>query len=125
MDQKIKKLTGLLVAIVLLVTSVVFNSCEKVKEIPIPFNASTPWSFKTDVQPIFDANCITCHNGSRSPDLRDGKSYSALSKGYINQPGSGSRLYVKISSSTTHIPKTTDSQKLIILNWINQGAKNN
>jgi len=125
MDQKTKMIKRWLVAIVVVIAAAAFSACEKIAIQPIPFDASTPWHFQADIQPIFNANCISCHNGSRSPDLRDGKSYSALSKGYVNKPAASSRLYVKVSSSTTHIPRTSDNQKLMILNWIDQGALNN
>jgi hypothetical protein len=125
MDQKTKMIKRWLVAIVVVIAAATFSACEKFEVQPIPFDANTTWHFQADIQPIFNANCITCHNGSKSPDLRDGKSYSALSKGYVNSPAESSRLYVKISSSTTHIPRTSDNQKLMILNWIKQGALNN
>ncbi len=124
MNPKSMKLTINLVAVILLVAAAIFTSCEKVKELPIPFDPNATWHFQTDIQPIFNANCITCHNGSRSPDLRSGKSYSALSKGYINPPAESSRLYVKITSSD-HLPRTTDIQKQMILYWLKQGALNN
>ena len=116
MNQKVMKQRLSLVVVILLVAAAGFTSCEKFDVKPIPFDATATWHFQADVQPIFNANCITCHNGSRSPDLRDGKSYSALSKGYITAPAETSRLYV---------PRTSDTQKLIILNWLKQGALNN
>jgi len=125
MNQKVKKLRSTIVAIVVLIAAAGFSSCEKVAVQPIPFDANAKWSFQADIQPIFNANCATCHNGSKSPDLRDGKSYSALSKGYVNTPAESSRLYLKISTSSSHIPKTTDNEKLMILNWIKQGTLNN
>jgi hypothetical protein len=124
MNQKPMKLTKNLVAVILLVTAAIFTSCEKVKELPIPFDPTAIWHFQSDIQPIFNANCITCHNGSRSPDLRSGKSYSALNKGYLIPPAETSRIYVKITSSD-HLSRTTDIQKAKILYWIKQGALNN
>jgi hypothetical protein len=122
MNQKVKKLRRIMVA---LIAAAGFSSCEKFEVQPIPFDANVTWHFQADIQPVFNANCVTCHNGSRSPDLRDGKSFSALSKGYVNSPAESSRLYLKISTSSSHIPKTSDNEKLMILNWIKQGALNN
>lgn len=124
MNQKSMKLAKNVVAVIILVAAAIFTSCEKVKELPIPFDPKATWHFQSDIQPIFNANCVSCHNGSRSPDLRDGKSYSALSKGYINAPAESSRLYLKATSSE-HIPRTTDTEKTKILYWIKQGALNN
>jgi hypothetical protein len=125
MNQKVMKLRLSLVVVIILVAAAGFTSCEKIGIQPIPFDPTTTWHFQADIQPIFNANCITCHNGSRSPDLRDGKSYSALSKGYIAAPVESSRLYVKISTDSQHIPRTSDTEKLKILNWLKQGALNN
>jgi hypothetical protein len=125
MNQKVMKLRLSLAVVIILVAAAGFTSCEKFDVKPIPFDATATWHFQADVQPIFNANCITCHNGSRSPDLRAGKSFSALSKGYITPPAETSRLYVHISSNSEHIPRTSDTQKLIILNWLKQGALNN
>jgi hypothetical protein len=84
-------------------------------------------SFQSDIQPIFTVNCIACHNGvSKSPDLRDGKSYDALSSGgYIISPGETSRLYLKMTNYFEHIQRSTDEQKLEVLYWLDQGVLNN
>jgi len=119
------KRTKNLVAVIILVTVAIFTSCEKVQELPIPFDPTATWHFQSDIQPIFNANCITCHNGSKSPDLRAGKSYSALTKGYVTAPAESSRLYLKIATSSEHLPRTTDTEKSKILYWIKQGALNN
>ena len=119
-----KMINRWLIAVIAVISIAAFSACEKYEVQPIPFNANATWHFQADIQPIFNANCITCHNGSRSPDLRDGKSYSFLSKGYVNLPAESSRIYVKITSSD-HLPRTSDTQKLMILNWIKQGALNN
>jgi hypothetical protein len=125
MNQKVMKQRLSLVVVILLVAAAGFTSCEKFGIQPIPFDPTTAWHFQADIQPIFNANCITCHNGSRSPDLRDGKSYSALSKGYVTAPAESSRLYVKISTDSQHVPRTSDTEKQKILYWIKQGALNN
>ncbi|HLP75100.1 MAG TPA: hypothetical protein VK155_19510 [Bacteroidales bacterium] len=99
------------------------SSCEKYTYNP-PAGKSNP-KFATDIQPVFTANCIACHNGTRSPDLREGKSYLALTKGgYVNKPGETSKLYSTMTSSS-HAPRSTDADKSTVLNWINQGAQNN
>lgn len=99
------------------------TSCEKYSYNP-PAGKSNPL-FSTDIQPIFTANCIACHNGTLPLDLRQGKSYSSLTKGgFVSKPGETSKLYTTITSSS-HAARSTDSDKATILNWINQGAQNN
>lgn len=124
MNPKVKKVRQSLVAMIILATVIGFASCEKVGILPIPFDPLATWHFQADIQPIFTANCIDCHNGTRSPDLRNGKSYNALKGVYLNLPAENSRLYLKMTSSS-HSPKTTDNEKLKVLNWIKQGALNN
>jgi len=94
-------------------------------------------SYATDVQPIFSANCITCH-GNSSPS----GGYSLTS--YAGATGTGSdtisnvtpdsadssKLYRKIMGvETPQMPlggAPLDTTKTAtIRNWINQGAKDN
>ena len=87
-----------------------------------------PVSFSEQIAPIFvEANCISCHSGSTSPDLRADKSYSSLTSGGIlnlSDPGS-SKLIEKIESGHGTSGNLTALQKALILKWIEEGAKNN
>lgn len=101
------------------------TSCEKYTYSPPDVDPNATWHFSTDIQPIFTANCIACHNGSKIPDLREGKSYLALTKGgYVSKPGETSKLYSMMTSSS-HAARSTAAEKLKVLYWINQGAQNN
>ena len=40
-------------------------------------------SYSQDIQPIFNAKCVTCHAGSITPDLTAGQSYNALCSGNL------------------------------------------
>jgi hypothetical protein len=133
---KISKNLVLLISIIVVV--IYFSSCEKytfrVESLPpvdTTGNDTTGTDttnyvhFAADVQPIFTANCIGCHKGTRNPDLREGKSYASLtSGGYVNQPAADSKLYKQLTSSS-HSSMTTQAQKNTIYLWISQGAKNN
>ena len=101
-----------------------FSSCEKASYDPAAVNPDKTWLFQTDIQPVFNAKCIECHKGTLSPDLRDGKSFTALSKAYLTAPAETSRLYLQMHKSD-HIPYSTDASKLKVLYWITQGALNN
>ena len=126
MNQKLKRIRQIFVALVLIAAVEGFSSCEKYSY-PLPkVDPNTTWHFQTDIQPIFNSNCVTCHNGTQFPDLRSGKSYLALTKaGLIKTPGETSGLYIQITTQTEHIPRTTSTEKLKILSRINQGALNN
>ena len=104
----------------------VLASCEKYTYMPEVINPVDTVHFQAEIQPIFNAKCISCHTSIRNPDLRDGRSYASLTNGgFVNQPGETSILYVQITTESAHIPRTSDAEKQKILIWINQGAKNN
>ena len=127
MNQKLKGTRKILVALVLIATVAGFSSCEKYSYTEPQVDPNTTWHFQADIQPIFNSNCVTCHNGVKQfPDLRDGKSYLALTKGgFVTLPGETSKLYHQMTTNSDHIPRSTDTEKQKVLNWINQGALNN
>jgi hypothetical protein len=125
MNQKLNRIRQILIAFVLLAVIAGISSCEKYTYTPPAVDPNATWLFQTNIQPIFSANCITCHAGAKSPDLRDGKSYLALTKGgFVSTPAESSKLYSKMVGSE-HSPRSTDSEKLKVLYWITQGALNN
>jgi hypothetical protein len=125
MNQKFNRIRQILVAFVIIAAVEGLSSCEKISYLPRPVDPNTTWHFQTDIQPIFTSNCITCHGGAQSPDLRDGKSFAALTKGgYLKTPAESNRLYVQMTSAG-HSAKSTSSDKLKVLYWITQGALNN
>jgi hypothetical protein len=126
MNRKTDKVRHILVALVLIAAVGGFSSCEKYSY-PIPkVNPDITVHFETEIQPIFSSNCVSCHGGAQFPNLSEGKSYNALTKGgYVTLPGETSKLYHQLTTNSDHIPRTTDTEKLKILYWINQGALNN
>jgi mono/diheme cytochrome c family protein len=47
--------------------------------------SAPPISFENDIQPIFDANCVVCHQSGSAQeglDLEDGQAYASL----VNKP---------------------------------------
>jgi hypothetical protein len=125
MNQKFNRIRQILVVLVLIAAVEGFSSCEKYSYLPRPVDPNATWHYAADIQPIFNTNCISCHGGAQAPDLRDGKSYAALTKiRFITLPGESSGLYIQLNSSS-HSAKTTSTEKQKILYWINQGALNN
>ncbi|HEX2920658.1 MAG TPA: hypothetical protein VHO50_05780 [Bacteroidales bacterium] len=114
-----------LIMFIILIISVAFSSCEKYRFSPPDVDPNATWSLSNDIQPIFNSNCITCHGGAISPDLRETRSYNSLTKGeYVKTPAESSRLYTKLNAPD-HQARTTPVEKLKILYWIQQGAKDN
>ena len=102
-----------------------FSSCEQYTYEIETVDPEEPVLFQTQIQPIFTSNCITCHKGSRNPDLRNGFSYASLTSGsFVSTPADNSKLY-KMMVSGSHNAFTVDTEKQLVLLWIGQGALNN
>ena len=87
-------------------------------------------SFQDDIQPIFTANCISCHNATiANPDLREGNSYNAIVPDYvIAGDAENSELYQKLPGNNHPIETGSplDVEEIaLIKGWIDQGAENN
>jgi hypothetical protein len=77
MNQKLKKIRQIFIALILIAAVKGFSSCEKYSFSPPAVDQKQTWHFQADIQPIFNGICITCHNGkTQFPDLRSGKSYA-------------------------------------------------
>lgn len=86
-----------------------------------------PVSYTLDIQPFFDAKCVSCHNGGGIPlDLSPDVSYDALLNGYINtNDPEGSKLYTKINSGGSMENYASPTEVAITLKWIQEGANDN
>lgn len=125
MNLPLRKILKTVAGLTLVATLSGLTSCEKYSYNPPAVDPNATWHFSTDIQPVFTANCIACHNGTKSPDLREGKSYQALTRGsFVTLPGENSTLYTTMTSAS-HASRSTASDKLKVLYWINQGAQNN
>ena len=93
------------------------------KEIELPENIS--WA--TDLAPVFDANCGTCHSGALEPNLKAAQSHASITGGGfvdINNPEE-SKLVVKINVPHPSSDPLSLYEKALLLKWIEDGAKNN
>lgn len=73
-------------------------------------------SFSTDVKPIIDNNCVSCHGGSRFPDVRT----------YENIKANATRIKNEIVNR--RMPQggsLTNAEIEIIRSWVDGGALNN
>jgi len=125
MKQNSAILKSGIAALIIIGGVILFGSCEKYSFLVETVNPADTVHFQTEIQPIFNAICVSCHKGLRNPDLRDGNSYASLTgSGYVNLPAETSRLYLQINSGS-HNSYTLPEEKQKILIWIQQGAKNN
>ncbi len=85
-------------------------------------------SYSQDMQPFFDTNCVSCHNGTGVPlNLEASVSYAELVfGGYVDASNpSNSELYKEISPGGDMEQFASDVERAMTLKWIEQGAQNN
>ena len=101
-------------------------ACEKV--VFEPPEVTEEISYATDIQPIWDAKCVTCHPPTKGLDLNAENSFNQLVPEYVAPADStdpeNSDLYRKLTGSS-HVSRTGDLEKATILKWIKQGAPDN
>lgn len=94
-----------------------------------PNPGGEPVSFATQVQPIFTAKCVSCHNtGGTSPDLSSGKAYNQVVPGYVNLTTPAESKIYTFPAPTTSVhswKKLSANEATLLLTWIQEGAKNN
>ncbi len=103
-------------------------------------------SFKDNVQPIFDANCVSCHQAGAAPQglvLESGKSYTAIvarpsteSRQMLVDPGAPNSSYVLAKVTGSQVTSGGKGERMplgstlpvedieTIRAWITAGAKN-
>lgn len=125
MNRK-KRLSVTRIAVLIVVmVAVLFGSCEKYSFLVETVDPVDSVHFELVIQPMLNNKCAGCHGGSRDPDLRSAYSYESLTAGgYVDLPAEESKLYKKVISSG-HTAFTLPEEKLKILYWISQGARNN
>jgi len=126
-----KKTVKLISNAALLVLMLSLTGCyydEVIEPAPLPpdFEAT----FANDIQPIFTANCISCHGGSQEPDLRAGSAYAEIVNGEFIVPNDieASVLYQRLVGNGALMPpgNSLSTTKInLVKNWIENGALNN
>lgn len=89
---------------------------------------TTPVSYSTQIQPIWNDHCILCHkSGGTPPDLTAGNSFAQVNTSkYINTGSPAQSLLVKrVDGSFSGHKTVTAAQVALITVWIQQGATNN
>ena len=106
----------------------IHTSCEY-EPLGIPVTPPPPDSVKvsysTDIQPIWDAKCISCHKpGFFKVDLTSPNSYANIFAAnlVVKSDADNSKLYTKILGGHN---SPSASQLEYIKKWINEGAEDN
>jgi len=86
-------------------------------------------SFSLQIEPVFtNTDCISCHTtGQTKHDLTSGNAYNSISSMSLTDTDDpeSSIIYVKPHPSGSHYKKYSSSDAALVLQWIEQGAKNN
>ncbi|MHB1132808.1 MAG: hypothetical protein ACYC4L_10520 [Chloroflexota bacterium] len=84
-------------------------------------------SFSRDVQPIFQARCVSCHSGANAPAGQLLTSHAATLRAVKAGDPAGSTLYQYVQSDYMPFggPPLSAAQKETIRQWIAAGALNN
>ncbi len=95
--------------------------------------AAGPVSFSTDILPIFESRCVSCHGGNKTEKGLDLKSFASLMNGSEEGPvvtagdaaNSSLASLILNGKMPKRGPKLTPEQVQLIIDWINQGALDN
>jgi len=122
--MKIKRLGFLLTSLVLVSILFLSNSC---KHDGIPASEMAPVSF-TEVLPVFQNYCGTCHSGNGRDKGLDFTTYAGIRNEITPGNASKSKAYQAMTSTIQIMPPNialpTNKRTLIRL-WIDQGANPN
>jgi len=114
--------------LILILFSLFLNSCKYdfilPEVVPPPDNNGEPISFATQIVPIFEGKCNSCHN-TQAPILSAALAYSQLVPNYVNTASPASSKIYTVPKSGTHYAKVTATQAALILQWIKEGAEKN
>lgn len=102
-------------------------------ETSAPAAAGGAVSFTNDILPIFERSCIRCHGGKRLEGELDLRSYSALLGGSENGQvivagdADASELVTQviIGEMPRRAPKLETEKIQLLVDWVNQGARDN
>ncbi|MGI9532824.1 hypothetical protein [Lutimonas sp.] len=89
-------------------------------------------SYEQDIMPLWEGECVSCHQGNTPPDLRPANSYNSLLNGFVVAGDSeNSILYLSLIHAPGIAPMPTATSKWpsgqtdLVKAWIDQGALDN
>ena len=134
---------GAIAALLAVMVAVAFGGCSDHGDplgVENPPPGNDPVSYATDIQPIFDANCIGCHGagGNGGLDLRNGLSHANLvevaantSSGILVVAGDAASSVLRQRMGGTLVGVMPPGGSLqasvleLVTEWIDDGAMNN
>lgn len=125
MKNYLKGFLLLTATLCILLTSCEYDTIEPTPPPPVP-PAGDTISYSQDIQPFFDAKCVSCHQGGTPPNLKPAVSYNQLVSGnyFIAGNPEASALYITCKTDPVMVPYTSAENLNLIYRWIYAGAKN-
>ena len=121
----------ILISVGLFLNSCYYDSFPEYIEVEPP-EVPDDISYKDQIMPLWEGQCVACHNGNVAPDLRPENSYNALLNGFVEAGKSEeSILYLSLIHAPNVVPMPDPNNKWsvdktsLVKGWIDQGAKNN
>lgn len=99
------------------------NSC---KHEGIPADQFPQICFQSEILPIFQNSCASCHGSTRGESGLDFSTYSGIMKAITPGDASKSKAYQAITSTFQLMPPNNalpEEKRILIRLWIEQGAK--
>ncbi|MFD2562378.1 c-type cytochrome [Aquimarina rubra] len=114
------KINSKIKSTLIITLSIALFSCEtnveEDSDIIIEESCNTTISFTADIKPIIDSNCISCHGGSRFPNLR---TYESISD-------NAARVRTQVVNRTMPQGSSLSNEQIELIRcWIDSGALNN
>lgn len=110
--------------LIFIVSLLIFSGCKYDFILPEEVPAVKDVKFSTQIVPIFTQKCILCHN-QQAPILTSESAYSQIVPAYVNTAVPSSSEIYTVPTSGTHGATISPAQAALILQWINEGAKDN
>lgn len=125
MSQKINLTKHIIAAGLLIISAMAFVSCEKYNWEPPKVDLTTPVSYKTEIYPIFNSNCKSCHNSGSLNFTNITTTWTSINTAHYLTSGNpeSSLIYTKLTSSP-HNSRCSLEDRNKIYAWIQQGALN-
>ncbi len=105
------------------VYSFLLVSCTFEKAKPLPVGCSTTMFYATDIKPIIDSKCVTCHisGGSGTGDFTN---FNELNE-KINTGIFNTKVFILKDMPQSGSPQLTEDELGKLSCWLDQGAPNN
>lgn len=103
-------------------TSLLYTSCTFEKTEALTLGCDATMSYATDIKPIIDAKCVTCHSTGASQG--DFQTYAVV-KSKVDNTSFNNRLFIAKDMPPGGSPALTEAELGKIKCWLEQGALDN